>query len=474
MSRRIAVELYEEIMKICPQWHDRDLNKGGIKVVMTSASSDPENWQMHNTTKQDRKILAERFKDENDSLRLVIVRDMWLTGFDVPCLHTMYVDKPMRGHNLMQAIARVNRVFKDKPGGLIVDYIGIASDLKTAIATYTSSGGKGAPTLDQSEAIATMLEKLEIVEQMFEGFDYKRYFSTDTREKLTIILEAQEHILSLNDGKNRYVRQVTLLSQAFALSVPSLKAMEIKDEVGFFQAVKARLIKFEPEGHGKSDAEIETAIRQIVDSAVASEGIVDVFDAAGIKRPDISILSDDFLEDVRHMERKNLALELLKKLLNDEIKTRTRKNLIQSRKLSEMLEQAIRKYQNNLLTTAQVIEELIKLAKDIRDSNKRGDTLKLDENELAFYDALADNNSAREVLGDKQLAAIAIKVFKSVKGNATIDWMLKESVRARLRRDVKRILNKYGYPPDQQLLATENVLKQAELMADELNALQLN
>ena len=470
MSRRIAVELYEEIMKIRPQWHNEDLNKGGIKVVMTSSSSDPENWQMHNTTKQDRKILAERFKDENDSLKLVIVRDMWLTGFDVPCLHTMYVDKPMRGHNLIQAIARVNRVFKDKPGGLIVDYIGIASDLKTAIATYTSSGGKGAPTLDQSEAITTMLEKLEIVEQMFGDFDYKRYFSANTREKLTIILEAQEHILSLNVGKIRYVRQVTFLSQAFALSVPSLKAMGIKDKVGFFQAVKARLIKFKPEGNGKSDAEIETAIRQIVDSAIASEGIIDVFNAAGIKKPDISILSDDFLEDVRHMERKTLAFELLKKLLNDEIKTRTRKNLIQSRKLSEMLENAIRKYQNNLLTTAQVIEELIKLAKDIRHSNKRGEKLNLSENELAFYDALADNESAKEVLGDKQLAIIAIKVFKSVKGNATIDWMLKESVRAKLRRDVKRILNRYGYPPDQQLLATENVLKQAELMADELNA----
>ncbi|MFA5645733.1 MAG: type I restriction endonuclease subunit R [Candidatus Ratteibacteria bacterium] len=469
MSRRIAVELYEEIMKIRPLWHSRDLNKGGIKVVMTSASSDPENWQMHNTTKQDRKILAERFKDENDSLKLVIVRDMWLTGFDVPCLHTMYVDKPMRGHNLMQAITRVNRVFKDKPGGLIVDYIGIASDLKIAIATYTSSGGKGTPTLDQSEAIATMLEKLEIVEQMFGGFDYKRYFSANTREKLTIILEAQEHILSLNDGKNRYIRQVTLLSQAFALSVPSLRAMEIKNKVGFFQAVKARLIKFEPEGHGKSDAEIETAIRQIVDRAITSEGIIDVFNAAGIKKPDISILSDDFLEDVRHMERKNLALELLKKLLNDEIRTRTRKNLIQSRKLSKMLENAIRKYQNNLLTTAQVIEELIKLAKDIRHSNKRGEKLNLNENELAFYDALADNESAKEVLGDQQLAVIAIKVFQSVKDNATIDWMLKESVRARLRRDVKRILNRYGYPPDQQLLATENVLKQAELMADELN-----
>lgn len=468
MSRRVAVELYEEIIKIRPSWHDSDLKKGAIKVVMTSSSSDPGNWQIHHTTKQDRKAVGERFKDENDNLKLVIVRDMWLTGFDVPCLHTMYVDKPMRGHNLMQAIARVNRVFKDKPGGLIVDYIGIASDLKTALATYTASGGKGAPAFDQSEAIATMLEKFEIVEQMFVNFNYKDYFSADTRQKLTIILEAQEHILGLEDGKNRYIKQVSLLSQAFALSVPNLKAMEIKNEVGFFQAIKARLTKFEPTGTGKSDAEIETAIRQIVDKAVVSEGIVDVFDAAGIKKPDISILSDEFLAEIQGMERKNLSLELLKKLLNDEIRTRIRKNFVQSRKLSEMLESAIKKYQNNLLTTAQVIDELIKLAKDIRESDKRGQKLNLGEDELAFYDALANNDSAKEVLGDKQLAAIAIEVFKSVKGNATIDWTLKESVRARLRRDVKRILNRYGYPPDQQLLATENILKQAELMADEL------
>ena len=469
MSRRIAVELYEEIIKIRPDWHNKNSNKGAIKVVMTSTSSDPENWQIHSTTKQDRKSIGDRFKDESDELKLVIVRDMWLTGFDVPCLHTMYVDKPMRGHNLMQAIARVNRVFKDKPGGLIVDYIGIASDLKTALATYTQSGGKGTPTLDQNEAIAAMLEKFEIVEQMFSGFDYKKYFLADTRTKLTIILEAQEHILGLEDGKNRYTKQVALLSQAFALSVPNLKAMEIKDEIGFFQAVKARLTKFEPVGSEKSDAEIETAIRQIVDEAVVSEGIVDVFDAAGIKKPDISILSDEFLAEIQGMERKNLALELLKKLLNDEIKIRMRKNFIQNRKLSEMLENTIKKYQNNLLTAAQVIEELVKLAKDIRESNKRGDALNLGEDELAFYDALTNNDSAKEVLGDKQLAVIAIEVFRSVKGNATIDWTLKESVRARLRRDVKRILNRYGYPPDQQPIATENVLKQAELMANELD-----
>ena len=468
MSRRIAVELYAEIIKLRPDWDNQDLKKGCIKVVMTSTSSDPETWQKHNTTKHDRKAIAERFKDTADPLKLVIVRDMWLTGFDVPCLHTMYVDKPMRGHTLMQAIARVNRVFKDKPGGLIVDYIGIASDLKAALVTYTASGGKGAPTLDQEEAVNALLEKFEIVDQMFDAFDYRRFFKASTHEKLIIILEAQEYVLGLDDGKNRFTRQVGLLSQAFALSVPHPKAMAIKDEIGFFQAVKARLVKFEPTGGGKSDAEIETAIRQIVDKAVVSDGIIDIFDAAGIKKPDISILSDDFLEEIKHMERKNIALELLKKILNDEIRTRIRKNFIQSKKLSEMLENSINKYQNNLLTTAQVIEELIKIAKNIRESNKRGDELKLNEDELAFYDALANNDSAKQVLGDKQLAVIAIEVFKSIKGNATIDWSLKESVRARLRRDVKRILNRFGYPPDMQLLATENVLKQAELMADEL------
>lgn len=468
MSRRIAVELYEEIMAIRPEWHDTDLKKGTIKVVMTSSSSDPENWQMHHTSKRDRKALGERLKDTADPLKLVIVRDMWLTGFDAPCLHTMYVDKPMRGHNLMQAIARVNRVFKDKTGGLIVDYIGIASDLKSALATYTESGGKGTPTLDQGEAVAKLLEKFEVVEQMFHGFDYKRYFVSDTRQKLTLILEAQEHVLGLQDGKNRFTCEVGLLSQAFALSVPNMKAMALKEEIGFFQAVKARLTKFEPTGTGKSSVEIETAIRQIVDSAVVSEGVVDVFDAAGIKKPDISILSDEFLAEVRHMEHKNLALELLKKLLNDEIRIRTRKNFIQSKKLSDMLEAAIKKYQNNLLTTAQVIEELINLAKDIREGDGRGEELDLNEDELAFYDALANNDSARGVLGDKQLAVIAVEVFRSIKGNATIDWNVKETVRARLRRDVKRILNRYGYPPDEQLAATENVLKQAELMANEL------
>jgi len=456
ISRRVAVELYDEIIKLQPHWHDTDKRKGAIKVVMTSSSSDPEKWQIHSTTKEIRKEIAERFKDPDDRLKMVIVCDMWLTGFDVPCLHTMYVDKPMRGHNLMQAIARVNRVFRDKPGGLIVDYIGIASDLKNALATYTQSGGKGTPTLDQEQAVTLMLEKYEIVCQMFDKFDYKRFFLADTQQKLTIILEAQEYILGLTDGKERFSREVIALSKAFALSVPHPKAMEIKDDVGFFQAVKARLTKFEPTGAGKTDAEIETAIRQIVDKAVVSEGIIDVFDAAGIKKPDISILSDEFLKEIQGMKRKNLALELLKK-----------KNLIQSKKFSEMLENAIKKYQNNLLTATQVIEELIKLAREIRDSDKRGEQFNLSSEELAFYDALANNKSAVEVLGNEKLRDLARVLVQRVKDNTSIDWTIKESVRSKLKVIVKRLLRQYGYPPDKQLIATENVLKQAELLADE-------
>lgn len=467
MSRRIAVELYESIIAIKPEWHSEDKKKGALKVVMTSSSSDPSNWQMHHTTKQDRKELGDRLKNPSDSLKLVIVRDMWLTGFDAPCLHTMYIDKKMEGHNLMQAIARVNRVFKDKPGGLIVDYIGIASDLKNALATYTESGGNGVPTFDQEDAVTTLLEKYEVITQMFDGFDFDHYFEADTRKKMTTILEAQEYILGLDDGKNRFTKQVGLLSKAFALSVPHPKAMEIKDEVGFFQAVKARLTKFEPADGSRSDEEIETAIRQIVDRAVVADGVVDIFDAAGIKKPDISILSDDFLEEVRGMERKNLALELLKKILGDEIKSRAKKNFIQSKKLSEMLEMAIKKYQNNLLTAAQVIDELIKLAEEIKASDARGTDLGLTDDEIAFYDALVMNGSAQEILGDDTLRDIARILVKKVKENTTIDWTIKESVQARLRVIVKRTLNQYGYPPDKQKLATESILKQAELFAGE-------
>jgi type I restriction enzyme, R subunit len=467
MSRRIAVELYAEIIKLRPDWHSDDKSQGTIKVVMTSGSSDPENWQKHHTSKQERKAFGTRLKDTKDPLKLVIVRDMWLTGFDAPCLKTMYVDKPMRGHNLMQAIARVNRVYGDVEGGLIVDYIGIASDLKSALATYTESGGQGKPAFDQEEAVATMLEKHEIVCQLFNGFDYRRYFTAGTHEKLTIILEAQEHILSLEDGKNRFTKEVSLLSKAFALSVPHLKAMDIKDDIGFFQAIKARLTKFEPSGSGKRDEEIESAIRRIVDKAVVADDVVDIFDAAGIKKPDISILSDEFMDEIRNMNRKNIALELLKKLLNDEIKGRTKRNFIQSRKLSEMLESAIKRYQNNLLTAAQIIEELIDLAKEIRKEDDRIKELGLTEYEVAFYDALANNESAREVMSDEILKELAHVLVERVRANTSIDWTIKESVQAKLRTIVKRTLRKYGYPPDMQMLATENILQQAKLLADE-------
>ena len=466
-SRRIAVAIYDEIISRRPHWHDDDKDKGQVKVVMTASSSDPAGWQRHATTKQERKALGERFKDPADPLHIVIVRDMWLTGFDAPCLSTMYVDKIMRGHTLMQAIARVNRVFKDKPGGLVVDYIGIVSDLKHALAAYTKSNGRGTPALEQEQAVEKMLEKYDVVAAMFGNFDYRRYFAAETGEKMKLILEAAEHILGLTDGKERLIKEVVLLGKAFALSVPHPKALEIKADVGFFQAIKARLTKFEPEGGGRSSVEIETAIRQIVDRALVVDGVIDVFDAAGIKKPDISILSDDFLAEIRGMKHRNLALELLKKILGDEIKTRTKKNLAQSRKFSEMLAEAIRKYQNNLLSAAQVIEELIKIAREIKASDERAGEMKLSPDEVAFYDALAMNQSAIEVLGDETLRKLAQIIVEQVRTNASIDWTIKENVRARLRNIVRRLLKKYGYPPDEQKMATENILQQAELLADE-------
>jgi type I restriction enzyme R subunit len=467
MSRRIAVALYEEIIKIKPEWHSDDKMKGAIKVVMTSSSSDPSSWQKHHTNKQDRKDLAKRMKDVDDELKLVIVRDMWLTGFDAPCLHTMYLDKLMTGHNLMQAIARVNRVFKDKPGGLIVDYIGIASDLKNALAIYTESGGEGQPTLDIHEAIASMLEKFEIVQDLFHGFDYKKYFTLDTRAKLTHLLEAEEHILSVENGKDRFVEQLNLLNKLFVMVLPLLEAMNIKEDVAFFQAVKARLVKFEASASGRSSEEIDTAIRQLVDQAVVVDGVIDIFDAAGISKPDISILSEDFLTEVKNMKHRNLALELLKKILNDEIKGRSKKNLLKGRKFSEMLAGTIKRYHNNLLTTAQVLDELIKLAKDIKESDKQMTDLGLSESEMAFYDALSDNDSANDVLGDQQLVDLARVLVEKIKNSTKVDWTIKDSVQAKLRVEVRRLLRKYGFPPDKAKLATETVLSQAKLFADD-------
>ncbi|AGB49543.1 type I site-specific deoxyribonuclease, HsdR family [Methanomethylovorans hollandica DSM 15978] len=468
MSRRIAADLYEEMIRVKPQWHSDDLRKGAIKVVMTSASSDGPRISKHHTTKDQRRVLAERMKDPEDELQLVIVRDMWLTGFDVPCLHTMYIDKPMKGHTLMQAIARVNRVYKDKPGSLIVDYLGIASDLKEALSFYSDSGGKGDPAVLQEKAVQLMLEKLEIVSQMFHGFAFEDYFEADTSRKLSIILEAEEHILGLENGKKRYIDEVTALSKTFSLAIPHEQAMDVKDEISFYQAVKARLVKFDSTGIGKTDEEIETAIRQVIDKALVTERVIDVFDAAGIKKPDISILSEDFLAEVRNMEHKNLAMEVLKKLLNDEIRARTKKNLVQSRSLMEMLENSIVRYHNKVLTAAEVIEELIKLSKEIKRMDKEPQEMGLSEFEYAFYTAIADNESAREVMQKEQLRELAVVLFEKVKQNASIDWTIKESVRAKLKVIVKRTLRQYGYPPDMQALATETVLRQAELIADEI------
>ena len=472
MSRRIAVEMYEAIIKLRPEWHDDDLRKGKIKVVMTSNSSDPVEWAKHSTNKQDRRDLADRLKDPSDGLEIVIVRDMWLTGFDAPSMHTLYVDKPMQGHNLMQAIARVNRVYKDKEGGLVVDYLGIATSLKQALATYTESGGRGKPTFDQSEAVALMREKLEVVAQILHGYDYAEYIEADTRRKMIMLVEAQDFLLGIADGKERFCKEVNALSKAFALAVPSQEAMEAKDEVAFFQAVKARLAKFDESGGkgGKTSAEIESAVRQLIDKAVVSEGVVDVFDAAGIQKPDVSILSDEFMDEVRGMEQKNLAVELLRKLLNDEIKSRTKRNAMQSKKLSEMLENAIRKYQNNVLTAAEVIQELIEMGKEIKASDLEAKEVGLSDYEYAFYMALADNDSAKDVMDNDTLKDLAIVLVNLVRKNATIDWTKREKVRIKMRALVKTTLKRFGYPPDLEKIATENILKQAELLADEFAA----
>lgn len=468
MSRRIASQLYDEIINIKPQWHSKDLKKGVIKVVMTSSSSDGPQISKHHTTKEQRRLLADRMKDPEDELKLVIVRDMWLTGFDAPSMHTLYIDKPMKGHNLMQAIARVNRVYKDKPGGLVVDYLGIASDLKKALAFYSDSGGKGDPAIAQEKAVQLMLEKLEVVSQMYHGFSYENYFDADTSKKLSIILAAEEHILGLENGKKRYIDEVTVLSKAFAIAIPHEQAMDVKDEVSFFQAVKSRLIKFNNTGTNYTNEEMETVIRQVIDKALVTEQVIDVFDAAGIRKPDISILSAEFLLEVKNMEHKNVALEVLKKLLNDEIRSRTKKNMVQSKALMKMLEDSIKKYHNKIMTAAEVIEELIALSKDIKKMDREPHEMGLSEYEYAFYTAISNNNSAKELMKKDKLRELAVVLFEKVRENASIDWTIKESVKAKLKVIVKRTLRQFGYPPDMQKLATETVLKQAELIAEDL------
>ncbi len=488
MSRRICVELHKEIIKLRPHWHDSEDDKGAIKVVMTGSASDPLDWQEHIRNKPRRKSIGDRLKDSNDSLKLIIVRDMFLTGFDAPPLHTMYIDKPMNGHTLMQAIARVNRVFGDKEGGLIVDYIGIAQDLKNALAVYAARNGRGEIKHDQEEAVAKMLEIYEILVDMFDRFDYRQYFKLEPRAKLNYILDATNYISELTDpakgsgagekegktlrnGKERFKEKVVLLQRLFALSVPHPKAFEIRDDLAFFQAIKARFNKFDDQTKKHTNEEIETAIRQIINDAIISQEVIDVFDAAGIKKPDISILSDEFLSEIQSMERKNLALELLKRLLNDEIKTRSNYNLVQGRKFSEMLADAVKRYQSGLIDSAKVIEELIQLAKDIRAADQRGEKMNLRVDELAFYDALADNPAAEAVLGDQTLKLIAHELVNSVRQNTSIDWQIKESVQAKLRVLVKRILRKHKYPPDdpatgEYTVSVTKVLDQAELLAD--------
>jgi type I restriction enzyme R subunit len=464
MTRNICVRLYDEIVALKPEWHSDDLDKGMIKVIMTSSSDDPELFQPHHTTKQQRKDLATRMKDTNDDLKLVIVRDMWLTGFDAPSMHTLYVDKKMQGHNLMQAIARVNRVYKDKPGGLVVDYIGIGQDLRNAMATYLQSGGEGEPIVDIKEAIAGMKEKFEIVGQMFNGFDFKAYFRVDTAQKLQVLLGAQNCILSDEKLKERYLKEVTLLSKLFAMSIPSPDAEAIKDEVAFFQAVKARINKFTGSGV-KSDYEVETAIKQIVDDALSSEGVIDIFEAAGIKSPSVSILSDEFLLEVKNMQQENVAFELLKKLLSDEVSSRKTKNIAQGKKFSEMLGTVVKRYHNNQIDSAQVLAELSEIAKEMRLEDYKSEELGLSSEEYAFYSVLKENEST-SFLDDNKMKELIRAIVDVIRKNATVDWSKRDDVRAKLRLTVKKILMRYGYPPDLAKLEADKVLVQGESLAD--------
>ena len=464
MSRRICVDLHDELVRLRPDWRDDDDAKGKIKIVMTGSASDPPEWQRHIRNKSRREALAKRFRDPEDPFRVVLVRDMWLTGFDAPSLHTMYVDKPMRGHGLMQAIARVNRVFRDKPGGLVVDYLGLSHELKQALATYTESGGTGRTAVDKEEAVALMLEKHEVCLGMLHGFDFAAWASGTAGDRLALLPAAQEHILAREDGKERFIAAVRDLSRAFALAVPSDEATRIRDDVGFLQAVQSVLAK-RSAIETRTGEELDHAVRQIISRAVAPEGVIDIFAAAGLPKPDISILSDEFLAEVRGMEHRNLAVELLQKLLNGEVSRRRRRNVVQARSFAEMLETAIRRYRNRSVAAAQVIEELIELARDMRQASARGEELGLTEDELAFYDALETNDSAVQVLGDETLCVIARELVRTVRDNVTIDWTLRENVRANLRRLVRRILRKHGYPPDKQEQATRTVLEQAEVLS---------
>lgn len=467
MSRRICVDLYNAMVKLRPEWDSEEDNSGSVKVVMTGGPTDPTYFQPHIRNKDRRDRIAERFKDPNDPLKIVLVRDMWLTGFDVPCLHTMYMDKPMHGHGLMQAIARVNRVYKDKPGGLVVDYLGLAEELKKALATYTQAGGKKTVTIDQKEALSALMEQYEQCCRLFDGFDRSAWLQGSPQDRLNLIAPAQEFILAQENGKVRLIEAVSRLTKAFALAVPHPDALAIREQIGFFQTVKAAVVKSQrdPRDGGLG---IETAIKQLVSKAISSDQVVDLFAAAGLAKPDVSILSDEFLEEVRNMPHKNLAVELLRKLLNDEIKTRFRRNAVQSRSFAEMLAESIRKYQNRTMEAAAIIAELIKIAQEIREAENRGEKLKLSDDEIAFYDALETNDSAVMELGDETLKSIARELIATVRRNVTIDWAVREQARAKLRIMVKRILRKYNYPPDKLKQATELVIEQAELICGDL------
>jgi type I restriction enzyme R subunit len=471
MSRRICVELYEAIIKIRPLWHSDEDDKGMLKVIMTGSSSDALHMQPHIRNKARRKAIGERLKNPTDSLKMVIVRDMWLTGFDAPCLHTLYVDKPMRGHSLMQAIARVNRVFTEgKSGGLVVDYLGIAQELKHALAEYTASGGEGKPTLDQELAVAKMLELYEAIEYQLRHFDWQKFFKLKPEEKLKFIPVIVDYIFSQENGETSFIENTKNLLKAFAISVPHEKALAIRDNVALFQAIKARLVKIADRNEGgKSDEEIETAIKQIISEAITADKVIDVFDAAGLKKPSIEILDERFLQELKDLPQKNLAVELLKKLLKEEIKKRSKINLVESRKFSEMLEDAIKRYHNGMIDTVEFLEKvLIPFAEHIKASDKKGEKLGLDFREYAFYTALEVNNSAVAILGDETLKHIAQELLQSVRNNATIDWTIKESVQSALRRNIRRILRLHGYPPDMQEKAVETVIAQAKMLAEDL------
>ncbi|HMM12705.1 MAG TPA: type I restriction endonuclease subunit R [Bacteroidales bacterium] len=471
MSRRICVDLYEAIIKIRPLWHSDDDDKGTIKVIMTGSSSDALNMQPHIRNKPRRKAIGDRLKNPNDPLKLVIVRDMWLTGFDAPCLHTLYVDKPMRGHNLMQAIARVNRVFTEgKEGGLVVDYLGIAQELKTALAEYTASGGEGKPTLDQELAVAKMLELHEAIEYQLRHFDWRKFFTLTPEEKLKFIPFIVDYIFSQENGEQRFTENTKNLLKAFAISVPHERAMDIRDDVALFQAIKSRLVKISDRNEGgKTDEEMETAIKQIISEAITADNVIDIFDAAGLKKPNIEILDERFLQELKDLPQKNLAVELLKKLLKDEIRKRTKINLVESRKFSEMLEDAIKRYHNGMIDTVEFLEKvLIPFAVQMKEADRRGEKLGLDYREYAFYTALEVNNSAVAILGEDVLRHIAQELLKTVRNSTTIDWTIKESVQSALRRNIRRILRLHGYPPDLQEKAVDTVIAQAKILAEDL------